>query len=345
MPRGEEKVVKFQRMRDLFSSDGRSLFEYHATASADAMLEHLPGSSERVDAVATLWDALAAREKDFWQHNTAFMSSALSRGLLNGLDHLKLGNATKRSIEYGEQIKGAFENFGNIGATADAPEQSSRREAGKQVAAVEHRSNISDITEPQQHDPLIATPVLDFLYRGTTIGIEPDIVIETVLQSIAELIRDNADMKLRVRHTGMWINYDPSASDVTSIAVRLRTAINRSLTVKRASEEYYNLQSHLEWVLRPLAYINRYSAAFAGLNGVVFALDETEKYTGRYRSSCEWLRSSLNALSAIRSENKDNVVTAVMQAVRDRAKKMVCILVAKQSCLSLTVTSLRITNY
>lgn len=319
MPRGPDKKNEFRRLRDAFSSDGRTLFEYHATASTDEELDRAHGENMQEANMAKAWERLPPGEKGFWQHNTVKMASALSRCLLNGLDHLAIGTGSKKSIEYGSRTRRATRE----GGMREDPTCS--KIAAPDAAALRDTSIGSNDAgmELQDLEHTTKTPILDFLHGSSTVDSLPETVVNRVLASLTNLINKDPSVKLRVRRAGMRVNYDPKAADVTGIANRLRTAVYRSLTVKRVTRPSISVPSHFEWLLRPLVYYNEGNGAFASLKDLNFLRGETSAFSTHYRSCTEWVERTLKGLAPLTPAKQEEITAAAMDGVQERVKARV----------------------
>ncbi|KAI7222628.1 hypothetical protein KC333_g988 [Hortaea werneckii] len=157
-----------------------------------------------------------------------------------------------------------------------------------------------------------STPVLEYLCNDEVDETEPETLIQKVLDGIARLQADGCLPLLRLRSAGMRINYDAKATDVTSVARRLRAATYRSLTVKRATRASVNIVSHFEWVLQPIVCFNAQSFQRTPLEEVASSFAAKAKLAMHYRSSIEWLKKPLKALLPIIEGKSDEVIRLVM---------------------------------
>ncbi|KAI7369438.1 hypothetical protein KC354_g1922 [Hortaea werneckii] len=169
-----------------------------------------------------------------------------------------------------------------------------------------------DEVSPKAAGGCSTTPVLEYLCNGEFDETEPGILIQKVLDGLSRLRADGRLPILRLRSAGMRINYDATANDVTSVARRLHAATHRSLTVKRATRDSFNIRSHFEWVLQPLICYNARSFQRTPLEEVAGSVAAKAKLAMHYRSSIEWLRKPLKALFPITEAKRDEVIQLVM---------------------------------
>lgn len=253
--------------------------------------------------ITEAWATMYANDQSYWQHQTYLLQNALGKYISNVLTYLDTDGDSERSSSCTAKMQSALRRY-----QASLPEP------------LTHPA-VAELVTPT------STPVLELLYGSridrSKLNEKPQAVILKVLRSLSSLIKAHPNMTLRGRHTGMRIDFNPHATDVTGIAVRMQTATKRGLTVKRAAGGSDDLASHFEWLLQALVFFNRNTLAFLSLSWYKFSKQEASKYSLQYRSFLDCVRPNLKRVSPIEHAKRDVVVAAVMEGVRARASKTV----------------------
>ncbi|KAI6873653.1 hypothetical protein KC323_g997 [Hortaea werneckii] len=305
LPKGPERDAQFRCARDVFGESGQSLYHFHAAVLITTAGGRWSEAPLR-DIIRSSWDKMPHGDRDLWRDSTAKMYAAFDLRNPNGMCHLVCDQTSARSCRYRQSAHEALARIGVI-VESNAPQShkaipDEMQKAGDSPLPItQHKVSQQAAGDPSN------TPVLEYLCNGEIDETEPELLIQKVLDGISRLQADGCLPVLRLRSAGMRINYDARANDVTSVASRLQAATHRSLTVKRATRDSFNIRSHFEWVLQPLVCYNAKSFQRTPLEEVAGSAAAKAKLAVHYRSSIEWLQKPLKTLLPITEAKCDEV--------------------------------------
>lgn len=321
LPKGSERDAQFRCARNVFAESGQSLYHFHAVVILTTAGESW-SEAPLHDLIRSSWDRMPQIDRDMWRDSTAKMYAAFDLRNPNGMRHFVCDRKSARSYKYRQCTQEALARRGVI-LGRDAL-QTHEAISGKTQKAEDNPlpTTQGQVSQEAGENPS-STPVLDYLCSGEVDEAEPESLIQKLLTGIGKLQADGCLPLLRLRSAGMRINYDAKATDVTSVARRLRAATHRSLTVKRATRDSVNIRSHFEWVLQPLVCYNANSFQRTPLEGIASSFAAKAKLAMHYRSSIEWLKKPLKAPRPITEGKSDEVIRLVMDKVRKRVRNKV----------------------
>ncbi|KAI7157165.1 hypothetical protein KC316_g15611 [Hortaea werneckii] len=318
LPKGPERDAQFRCARNVFAESGQSLYHFHAAVILTTAGESW-SEAPLHDLIRSSWDKMPQIDRDMWKDGTTRMHAAFNLRNPNGMCHFVCDRKSARSYKYRQCAQEALARVGVI-LGRDAL-QTHEAISGKTQKAEDNPlpTTQGQVSQEAGENPS-STPVLEYLCSGEVDETEPESLIQKLLSGIGKLQADGCLPLLRLRSAGMRINYDAKATDVTSVARRLRAATHRSLTVKRATRDSVNIRSHFEWVLQPLVCYNANSFQRTPLEGIASSFAAKAKLAMHYRSSIEWLKKPLKAPRPITEGKSDEVIRLVMDKVRKRVR-------------------------
>lgn len=301
---GSRRVVKstkphlFAGLDNKFSADGLTLFLYHASVWASQEVAESQGMEEAAVLMLSAWHTMEEHERSWWAGRTTVIKHFLTARERSFMKHLE------RDVEFPEARLYAEKALTALGLELDDDMGSEDR------VPVEHA---------------VKTPILDFLYGGATARVGRHTVIDKLLATIRNLFGRNPGLHLQGRYKGVRISYKPLVVDVTSINSRLRLA----LRIEDEDGGYYPISSivlssdpvyqRFEYLLHPLVAWN--PSVFPRFAGVKATMNSTTGWG--YKSRWDPLQSQLAGLRPIMHAKRDEVIQAVMSAIRKRAEAAV----------------------
>ncbi|RMZ29970.1 hypothetical protein D0859_05931 [Hortaea werneckii] len=311
LPKGPDRDAQFRCVRHVFGESGQSLYHFHAAALLTTGGETW-SETPLSDLIRSSWDKMPNSDRDMWREGTSKMYRTFDLRNPNGMCHFVCDWNSARICGYRQSAQEALARVGVV--------------LGRNVQQI-HKAIPAKIEEAEDNrlpttQDKASQPVLEYLCNGEVDETEPEALIQKVLNGIAGLQADGYLPVLRLRSAGMRINYDATATGVTSVTRRLQAATHRSLTVKRATRDSFNIRSHFEWVLQPLVCYNARSFQHTPLEEVAGSAAAKAKLAMHYRSSIEWLQKPLKTLLPITKAKCDEVIQLVVDKVRNRVREI-----------------------
>lgn len=147
--------------------------------------------------------------------------------------------------------------------------------------------------------------------------------ISTILCDIAKRMQKDTTLTLRGRYHGVRINFDPRASDVTSIRARLLAAEANGETIDPGQRKLWNPKAKMGFVLRFLVDWNRNSRAFQDCTSTGIKPKTAHRCMNEYTSRWTWLECLAGVIGPVTYARRDVVICTIMQLLRERAKQLV----------------------
>ncbi|KAK5134283.1 hypothetical protein LTR08_006712 [Meristemomyces frigidus] len=283
----------FSKLAESFAVDGQTLFLFHAAVWADQDVAEYHGLNDLAVLMVTVWHAMSHEDKLWWVKRTRTLSELLGRHDRKSVNHLERDVAVHGSRAY---AKKALKALGlELEAPADLPRDGS----------------------------VVKTPVLDYLLGESAANIDPQTVINKVLEVIKAMLSSDQELHLQGRHNGVRISYSPSVKGVTGIANRLCLALRMDnddfgfYPVSPVAQSSDLVIRRFEQLLRPMVAWNMSRfPKFAGLKKG--SMNSTTGWG--YRSGWNPLRPQLAKLKPILHAKRYKVVDLLMNTIRKQAE-------------------------
>ena len=175
---------------------------------------------------------------------------------------------------------------------------------------------------------LSATPSLNLFSDGLTSDHDPNELITMVLHELKAAMEHHSDLVLEIRCKGVRINYDPTATDVTSIASRLRLALRVGIMDRDSNSPISPVVASIRGSTKPVSHrFDTLLLPFVIMNATHFP--QSEVYTSKvpvretttdYSSTWRHIEMHLHELRPITFEDREHVVSTLMDALRIKAQ-------------------------
>lgn len=276
------RACLFEHIDRWVTSDGRTLFEYHADAllSSNSTLPTSVAASE-------MWNQQNIEEKAFWaqcsgkitvdSHKqpmiirsedtsaytiTAKLKTGLQGGQTTCLSHFKLGAFSQQTTMKAERIKVAVKAAAQMSvpeAPAAAIDELHQALETLDLKDLSKQAPIINVHAPVSTRKL--EPLSRFILTETVLGgprpQDYASAIPLILHGIRALQEQNPRLKINGRIDGVRIEYNTFQTEIPLIAARLETARTRGGLVPNTKYDDVDPWETCEWLLRPLFYWNR----------------------------------------------------------------------------------------
>ena len=144
--------------------------------------------------------------------------------------------------------------------------------------------------------------------------------IPALLQGIRLRIQKTPSLILQGRNDEVRLNFDPDASDITSIKNKLNTICYRGGLTERRGYDSYDPRAACEWLLRAIVHWD--TTAFADIPGTLMLSpelipkQEAEAHAIHCNSCLRWLGMKLIRFDVITAAKGKEVVQFLMEEIR-----------------------------
>ena len=292
----------FQAFVANFSSDGRTLYYYHAVQLIRHGLLTVKTPKATTARFKKAWLVLNDWYQGYWRHKTQGFH-----------DRVVSGERFPREImESGLRMNG----FQVCTMSAKA----------FQALGIE----LEEVILPggSRIRLLSATPSLDLFSDGLGSDHDPNELVTIFLHELKAAVERHRDLILKIRCKGVRINYDPTATDVTSIGSRLRLALRVGTMDWNSNSPISPVVASIRGGTKPVSHrFDTLLLPFVIMNATRFP--QSEVYTSKvpvretttdYSSTWRHIEMHLHELRPINFEKREHVVSTVMDALRIKAQ-------------------------